>query len=147
VLYCAITDVRMALSGSVAATGTQTASDLPDAAITDAITEASATIDAYVGGPYTATTATLPVPNVIKYWCRDIAAFLATATWRKSKDVKDTDPIVRRYNFVRSQLQLVVTGKLVVATPLDNQKAEVINPPQFQFPLVVVRRELGYNVL
>lgn len=146
--YCSITDVRTALTGkSTATTGTNTAADLPDSAIEDAIAEASATIDAYVGGPYPTTTPQVPLPDVIKYWTRDIAAYLATATFRQGKAMSDTDPIVRRYNLIMDQLHLITTGALTISKPLDGQTAVVVNPTDFQFPLSVVVEDIGFNVL
>jgi phage gp36-like protein len=87
---------------------------MPDAIIDDAIAEASSLVDGYVGGPYASNDF---VPGLIQYWTRDVAAYLATLTWRKSKDLTPEDPVVLRYNTVTTMLTDVMNGSLVISSP------------------------------
>lgn len=109
--YSQVGDVREALTPGAGTTGTNTAADLSDDQITDAIAEADAVIGGFVGGTYTTP------PSLVTYWSRDIAAFLATLTWRKSKDVSNDDPIVRRYQLALLQLQGIAKGNTLVPPP------------------------------
>ena len=79
----------------------------------DFIAEADATIDSEIGGRYK-----VPVPLVdgkgphpLDYWSRNIAAYLATLTFRGSADFADTDPIVRRDPPTMEALHGVRDGK------------------------------------
>jgi phage gp36-like protein len=113
--YCTVQDVRNALVDPYAPTPTNTAADQSDDAIQDAVSEASAIVDSYLDGPYDPTTDT--IPTVIKYWTRDIAAYYATLTWRKSLGPGANDPIVLRYDQVLGLLKSVVAGQLPIAMP------------------------------
>jgi phage gp36-like protein len=116
--YCTLVDVRTALNGTGATSGSNTAADLPDPAITDAIAEASAEVDAYIGGPYAVSEA---VPAVIKFWTRNIAAYMATLTWRKSMAILPTDPVAIRYTNTIAMLILAqsATSELDFPMPAD----------------------------
>jgi hypothetical protein len=105
--YCSVTDVRMALTADGATSGTNTAADMDDLSITDSIAEASAVVDTYVGGPYAPGDS---VPNMVIYWTRDIAAFLATCVWRRSKDFETYDPVLLRYQQTIGRLAGIFTG-------------------------------------
>jgi phage gp36-like protein len=109
--YCSVADVRIALTESGETTDTNTAADMDDITISDAILEASAQIDPYIAGPYSPAD---DVPAIITYWCRDIAAFLATCTWRKSKDFAAMDPVLLRYQRVTTMLDGIAAGSIVV---------------------------------
>jgi phage gp36-like protein len=105
--YCSVEDVRYALAADGATQGTNTAADMDDATIADAIAEASSVVDTYVGGPYAQGDS---VPDMVIYWTRDVAAFLATCTYRRSKDFQSLDPVLLRYQFAISRLAGVFTG-------------------------------------
>lgn len=105
--YCSVVDVRNALAADGQTTGTNTAADMDDAALTDAIAEASSVVDTYVGGPYGPADS---VPDMVIYWTRDVAAFLATCTFRRSKDFETMDPVLLRYQQAIGRLQGIFTG-------------------------------------
>lgn len=132
-MYCSVADVRFALTQSGNATETNTAADMDDVTIQDAIAESSAVLDGYIGGPYASTDV---VPPVITFWCRDIAAFLATCTWRKSKDFAAMDPVLLRYQWAMGQLTGIATGAIVVpgdgpSTGNGGSGATVVNQNSF----------------
>lgn len=126
--YTTPAEVRMALvpssDGSLPASPTNTAADLQDVQLEDAIAEASATIDGYIGGFYAVPVAddatTSATPHPIDFWARNIAAYLATLTYRGSLDFTDTDPIARRYKDTLMALQAVAAGKMKLQIP-DNE--------------------------
>jgi phage gp36-like protein len=105
--YCSIDDVRLALVQDGASSDTNTAADMDDGTITDAIAEASTIVDTYIMGPYAPTDT---VPGVVTYWTRDVAAFLATCTWRKSKDLAAFDPVYLRYQQALGRLAGIPLG-------------------------------------
>jgi phage gp36-like protein len=130
--YCTVDDVRVALTQSGETSGTNTAADMNDLTIDDSIAEASAQVDVYIGGPYRPDLGDV-VPDAVKYLTRDVAAFLATCTWRKSKDFAAMDPVLLRYNWAISQLNAISSGASSLAdmptSPED--MATVINPYGF----------------
>jgi phage gp36-like protein len=116
VAYSTVISVRTAVSPDVPQEGfdnppstpTHTAADLSNGTLTDAIAEADATIDSYLANRYvTPVDTTNGVPHPIDFWSRNIAAYLATLTYRKSKDVSVDDPIVRRYTATMQALTSV----------------------------------------
>lgn len=107
------------------ATPTHTAADLDNATLIDAIAEADATIDEYLSGTYVTPVpndeTSNAVPHPVDYWSRNIAAYLATLTFRKSKDLTDNDPIVRRYTATMQALTAIRDGKAFVKlTEIDS---------------------------
>lgn len=103
---------------------TNTAADLSNDQLNDAIAQADATIDSYIGGRYA-----VPVlydaghvlyvltPAPLNFWSRDIAAYLATLTYRRAQDFADTDPVARRYLNAMLALTGVRDGKAVLQIP------------------------------
>lgn len=101
---------------------TNTAADLTNDQLQDAIAQADGTIDAYLGALYT-TPITLmadgvtpvPVPTIpLAYWSRDLAAYFSTLTFRKSQDFADQDPVARRYTATMATLLLASQNKIVL---------------------------------
>lgn len=123
--YTTPAEVRLALlpssDGSIPSPLSNTAADLTDAQMDDAIAEASATIDGYIGGFYAVPVADAgdpaATPHPIDFWARNIAAYLATLTYRQSMDFTDTDPIARRYKDTLGALQAVAAGKMKLQIP------------------------------
>ena len=118
--YCSVRDVRLALTPSADAASAETASSLPDWQIEDAILEAEGVINTYVLARYTIPTGevtesnqgTPPIlsqvvvaPQPVRGWTRDVAAFLATLTFRKHKDLPEDDPVRLRYAMVLKMLE------------------------------------------
>lgn len=101
---------------------TNTAADLSDEQLQVAIDQAGQTIDAYIGNyyatPVAATEADPAVyPEPIKTWSVNIAAYLATLTYRRSKDLSQQDPVALRYGLTMQQLNGVNSGKLTLPIP------------------------------
>lgn len=96
-----------------------TAADLSDAQLNDAIAEADSTIDGYLGGFYAVPVALVgnAVPHPLDYWSRNIASYSATLSYRGSMDFSDTDPVARRYKDTMAALQAVSAGKLKLQLP------------------------------
>lgn len=92
-----------------------TAADLDDAALSDAIAEADTIIDSRLGGVYTtpvANTAAGVVPHPLDFWSRDIAAWLATLTYRKGQELPQGNPVALRYSAVMDALKSASVGHL-----------------------------------
>jgi phage gp36-like protein len=125
--YCTPDDVRLALApgewdgSGPSAQPTNTAADLSDEQLADAITEADTTIDSYLSRYYATPVATDPdlqlTPEPVRSWSRDIAAYLGTLTWRKSKDISENDPVRLRVAQVFGMLTGVAQDKVSLALP------------------------------
>lgn len=120
---------------------TNTAADLSNAQLQDAITEADSKIDSYIGGRYTTPVINdatgvpyVAVPHPLDYWSRNIAAYLATLTNNKSQDLDETDPVIRRYNATVLDMVAVRDGKANLVIPENTTSSseasagQVINP-------------------
>lgn len=107
-MYVTADEVRVVVTRS-AFRQANTTGALPDEAIEAAIEEAQAGVDAKLRTRYTLPLAE-PVPALVKSVTRDIAAFLATLTYRQEKDIPDGDPIIRRYERAKLQLCKIVEG-------------------------------------
>lgn len=107
-------------------TTSNTAADLPDVGIQDAVDQASSEVDTFLSGPYDPTD---DIPDVIRFWTRDIAAYYATLTWRKGMDLTPQDPVQLRYNTAITRLQSVSEGQLDIPSPTaPADVATVVNP-------------------
>jgi phage gp36-like protein len=131
-MYCGANDVRRALTGSATAGGndnppTNTAADLDDEALKDSIEEASSVVDSYIDGPYDTTVD--EIPAAVRFWARDIAAYLATLVWRKSKAPAANDPVVLRYQHAMKMLDGVAAGTITILGPENiGDQPTVVNP-------------------
>lgn len=132
--------VRLALvpssTGAVPSPPSNTAADLSDEQLQNAIDEASSQIDSYIGRFYTVPVASIggATPPPIDFWARNIAAYNASLSYRGSQDFPDTDPVARRWKATMDALNLVATGKATLNIPsntADNSVSAVgtaINP-------------------
>lgn len=120
--YSTPADVRAALVPGGGATvpdpKSNTAADFDDPQLQDAISEADARVDSYLAAlyvtPVTETSAT------VKALSRDIAAYLATLTYRKGKDLQDADPVIRRYNDAIGFLKDAAAGRVTLTIPTNS---------------------------
>lgn len=151
-LYTDVTQVREAASP----TGTvdnvaNTAGSLDDAQLQALIEEAQGVVDGYVGARYELPL-TKPFPTQLKSIATSVALYLATLTYRRSKDLSDQDPVVRRYRQAMDMLVGISTGKVVLQVTVDptsgspaSGDAVVVNPyqgnlfgletiPDYQYP-------------
>lgn len=138
--YCSVRDVRLALTPGGSATDGSTAASLEDYQIDDAIREAEETIDLFLATRYTitpveteevdptdpTTTWTFSVaPAPLRGWTRDLAAFLATLTFRRNKDIPADDPVRLRFNMVMGFLSQVRDGSLSLTLPVPDSVAGI----------------------
>lgn len=95
-VYTTIAAVRQVLSpdGSTSAT-LGTAASLSDDEIQEAIAEGAAEIDARLTARYSVPFD--PVPAIIEKINRDLAAYMATLTYRRNTPLPDSDPVALRY--------------------------------------------------
>lgn len=121
--YSTPADVRLALSP---AGGGGTAGSLDDNALNDAINEADALINTYLEIPEVRT------PKVdeagvalqpVRWWSRNIAAYLATLTYRRGKDLTADDPVRLRYSQTMALLTDIRDGKMRSPIPLTGNPA------------------------
>ena len=119
-MYSSVASVRAALTpGSLPEDGS-TASGLQDEQIRDAINEADAVIDSHIGSVYTVPVAydESPLDTVavapVRFWSRNIAAYLATLTFKRNKDVGKDEPVRLRYDGTMALLVAIRDGKATV---------------------------------
>lgn len=110
------------LNGNLPAATTNTAADLSDAQINDAIAEADSVIDGYLANFYATPVVAVGdpdplIPHPVDYWSRDIAAYLATCSYRGQLSIQTTDPVSLRYTAVLGFLKDVSTGKANLPLP------------------------------
>jgi phage gp36-like protein len=113
-MYCTPTDVRLALTPGASATDLETPSHFEDTQLEDAIAEADGVINTYIGSWYTIPSVIIELeedpfeafvaPGPVRTWSRDIAAYLATLTFMKNKNVTEDDPVRQRYAMVMRML-------------------------------------------
>ena len=144
-MYCTVFDVRTALTPGASQSGTSgkaaTAASLADWQIEDAIAEATGTVSSMLsryavteteqqvitgidvdGDPTTAPDTVAPYP--VRAWTRNIAAYLATLTFKQNQDLKEDDPVRLRYIMTMGQLQAVHDGALDIP---DLEPSEEVN--------------------
>lgn len=122
-MYSNVEDVRNALTPGADSDDTSTASGLEDEQINDAIQEADAIIDSWISG-------VVVVPSVIdddnpdgiapypvRYYSRNIAAWLATLTFKRNQDVPPDDPVRLRYVETMKLIERIATGDYVLPNP------------------------------
>jgi phage gp36-like protein len=123
--YCTPELVRLALvptsNGAQPDPPSNTAADLTDAQLIDAIAEAQALVDGYLRARYATPVEPTGDPAVfhstIVYWTRNLALYEATNTYRGSMDYSDSDPVARRYKATMEALKDVAAGKIVLDLP------------------------------
>lgn len=129
--YATPQTVRQALSPD----GTNapgTAASLSDAQILDAISEATTELDGRLAARYKVPFPD-PAPALIQAVVRDIAAYLATLTYRKGNPLLPDDPVRLRYSRASSMLTDIAAGKVElpaggITVPETGGHAAVVNP-------------------
>ena len=123
-MYSTVKDVKDALAPTAQQNGT--AATLSDTQIADAINEADAVINTYLGSIYTIPLLPVDPPTdppasygqePVRYWSRDIAAFLATLTFKRNQDVPADDPVRLRFNLAMKMLDDIKNGKTTLPFP------------------------------
>lgn len=116
--YVTKRDVRMALTGLTSDPGVtgdaSTAASMPVYVLDDAIEEACNRVDNYLRARYA-----VPVTDssALFYVARDIAAYLATLTFKRNEPMGQDDPVQLRYNDAMIQLVMWRDGKAVLDLP------------------------------
>lgn len=123
--YASTIDVRNALTP---AGGPGTAGSLTDGQLLDAILEADQTIDTYLEIPAVHTVEMEEINQEgdyvvvalapVRFWSRNIAAYLATLTYRRGKDLSIDDPVRLRYTSTLTILTDIRDGKTRNPIPL-----------------------------
>lgn len=118
--YTTVDEVRLALAPAFPDPDddntADTAASLSDTQLGDAIRQASARIDQYIGQRYVTPAAPITgsspakYPDPLPFWCRDIAAYLASLTLYRNQPMENTDPIWLRYQDVMAELRSVQSG-------------------------------------
>lgn len=110
VTYCAPADVRNALSGTDAGTGT--AAQLTDTQMNAAILTASDEVSSYAGTVYDSSSPQAVPPSMIVNLTISLAMFYATVTYLKGKSLSQDDPVRLRYDRAIQILSDVRDGKV-----------------------------------
>lgn len=121
----------------------ETAAQLSDTQLNDAIAQADSKINLYLALRYATPVAPLDpdadplvYPEQIRYWSRDLAAYFATLTENRNMPLDPTHPVYLRMLQVQADLKAVNTGAAVLALPAavpsggggDTGVAGVVNP-------------------
>jgi phage gp36-like protein len=107
-MYCTVDDVRGALTRDPEDT-VGTAASMDDDQLTACIVDGQNEVDSRLGVRYDVPFVDDSVPSAVNQITRDIAAYLATLTYRQTLDLTDQDPVVLRYN--RSMALLIAISK------------------------------------
>lgn len=132
-MYSNVEALRQALVPGGEVSDKSTAASMDDATLLPVLEEASRAVDTYLGRRYALPLAS-PVPDAVDDWAKNIAAYLATLTFRRGKDLPDTDPVVRRYKMTIEALVSIRDGKAdipdvaVVAPIVGGGTPAVLNP-------------------
>lgn len=130
--YCTVRDVRLALTPGADETNAETAANLEDFQLQDAIDEAQGIVDAHLLSRYQIIVFEIEevnpedpletwvyevAPAPVRGLTRDIAAYLAALTFRKNLDLEKDDPIRLRYAMAEAMLTLIRKGELDLTLP------------------------------
>lgn len=125
--YATVEQVRLALSPDGSSDPTLgTAASLEDAQLEDAIGEAASEVDGKLAGRYTVPFD--PVPGLVTGWTRDIAAFLATLTYRRGTPLSPDDPVRLRYLRAKDMLDQASKGLVDLVGVADGTATSAAEP-------------------
>ena len=126
-MYTTVDAVRMVLApltpDATFPNPVDSAAGLSDEQLNDAISQAEAKIDSYLGARYAVPVApidpTVPTvfPEPISSWAADIAAYRATLTWLRNMPLEPTSPIYLRYADTLRDLTTARDGKSILDLP------------------------------
>ncbi len=130
--YSTPTDVRQVLSPDGDQTDDETAAGFSDAALTDAIVRADATLNTKLAARYVTPvdTTTYDTGGILREWSSVVAAYYATLTYSRGQDIAADDPIRLRYVEVSKLLDGIASGATVLPFPDTtdpNQTVTVVN--------------------
>jgi phage gp36-like protein len=123
-MYCQPSDIRDAVSGTDAGTGT--CAQLEDFQLSEAIGRASTKVSAYTGTSYTvdANDPVAVIPDLVAGITVQLAVFYATLTYRKGKSLDQYDPVMLGYTDAMATLKDIVNGNIEVAPVAPNDPVE-----------------------
>jgi len=110
-VYASPADIRKAIAPQSA--WANTAATMTDAELQDQELEAAAIVDGYLALRYT-TPLPVPIPQLVRGATRSVAAYLATLTYRRAKDLTPEDPIALRYQSALSVLERLAAGAIAL---------------------------------
>jgi phage gp36-like protein len=134
-LYASVADLRNVMAGTDSGSGT--ADQLTDTQLTLALYAASNRVSVYSGNVYDSSTPVAVPPAILHDLALDLAAFWATKTYLKHKEITATHPVYIAYRDAMGILADVRAGKVLldpaVAPGIGSEGGIVINriPPIF----------------
>lgn len=115
--YTTPSAVRFVLTADGDPSDPSSAAGFDDSMLTGPCQQASDEVDARLGGRYTVPFDPNNTPTVVTDIATDIAAYLATLTFRGGQPVETTDPIYLRYLRALAFLKDITTGVATLPTP------------------------------
>jgi phage gp36-like protein len=109
-MYASLADLKLVMDSTD--TGTGTAAQLSDAQLTLALQAASNRVSVYAGNVYDSSTPQSVPPDIFHDLTLDLAAFWATVTYLKNKEMPQNHPVLLRYKDAQGVLNAVRDGKL-----------------------------------
>lgn len=134
-LYASVADLRNVMAGTDSGTGT--AAQLTDSQLELALYAASNRVSVYAGNVYDGSGPEAQAPPILHDLALDLAAFWATTTYLKNKEIGTTHPIYVKYQNAMQVLKDVRTGTILldpaVAPGIGSETGQIINriPPIF----------------
>jgi phage gp36-like protein len=118
-MYCTPDDVRRTLVDGDAdeADIQQTAAAMSDEQFGDHIADAQSEVDSRLAVRYVVPLDEADLPTIVKQMTANIAAYLATLTFRRTLDLGPQDPVFLRYQRAESMLAAIVAGKAQLPVP------------------------------
>lgn len=126
-VYTSAANVREALSREEAGSR-GTAAALSDAKLNAQIDAAEAEINAMLLTRYVVPFE-VPAPLLVKSITEDIAAYLATLTYRQGRDLGRDDPVALRYDRARQLLTKISNGNADLGITSDQETSGSIGAP------------------
>lgn len=124
--YTTVEALRFTLAQGGDTSDPGTAASMGDEDLEDAIADAQAEVDARVGG------AEFPageVPSLVANVTRDVAAYLATLTFRKGDPLDPNDPVRLRYQRAQGILADIGRGKIELSGEPDPEGDAFVQNP------------------
>lgn len=125
-MYSSVDDVRNALAPGGSTSDPSTPASIDEGEIVDAISEADGIINGYISSRYTVPSDPVLVAvavSPVRWWSRNIAAWLLTLTYRKQQDVGPDEPIRLRYDQTIAFLTQVRDGQMDLGSLAANDTA------------------------
>jgi phage gp36-like protein len=109
-LYATVDQLRSVMQGTDAGIGT--AAELSDAQLTLALQAGTNRVSAYVGNTFDSSTPQATPPPILQDLTLDLAAFWATATYMKHKQITAQHPVYIKYQDAVKMLEDIRDGRV-----------------------------------